>query len=101
MGVLHYGDAQFAFDDRSLAHLQIIISTKLRRAENFFLSWDESSEQSRERVAIWVDNGVPIYFQYFSTGQASINRHWIEQIATQASSSAGIHLAEKVIPEEG
>jgi hypothetical protein len=101
VGKLHYGDAEFEFDDWSLAHLQVIISTKLRRAENFFLSWDEPSQPpDNEGVAIWIDNGVPIYFQYSSAKQAPINRQWLEKLATQSTSSSGIHLTGKAVPKE-
>ena len=100
MGLLHYGEARFAFDDRSLAHLQIVVSTKLRRAERFFLSWNQSSESGDERIAVWIDNGVQIYFQYSSTDQPSINRRWIEEMLDQANSSAGVHLTQECDSEE-
>ena len=38
MGTLRYEMEEFSFDDRVLAHVQIVISTKLRRGENFFLT---------------------------------------------------------------
>lgn len=41
MGTLFYGDNRFAIgiDDRSLAHLQLVILAKLRRDESFSFTW--------------------------------------------------------------
>ncbi|MFD3444536.1 hypothetical protein ACFDTO_08055 [Microbacteriaceae bacterium 4G12] len=41
MGTLFYGASRLevTFDDRVLAHLQIVMTSKLRRHESFMLSW--------------------------------------------------------------
>jgi hypothetical protein len=40
MGKLVYaGTTEIGFEDRVLAHLQIVIGLKLRRKEGFFFSW--------------------------------------------------------------
>jgi hypothetical protein len=47
MGRLTY-DSHFSvdFDDRTLAHLQLVIVAKLRRNEAFFLSWRDDPQRA-------------------------------------------------------
>ena len=44
MGAMYYGDARYPvhFDDRTLAHLQLVILTKIPRRESFALSWEKT-----------------------------------------------------------
>ena len=103
VGVLYYDGEEFVFDDRVLAHLQIIISTKLRRGENFFLSWALPVERGSGRHAIWIDIGVPLHFFFNGSRNMSINREWIETMITSASRASGLMLAEepnRVTPPE-
>ena len=46
VGQLLYGHSARSthFSDRVLFHLQIVVSTKLRRHESFFLSWREGDD---------------------------------------------------------
>jgi hypothetical protein len=79
MGVLSYGGTEFVFSDRLLAHLQVVVTTKLRRREAFVLSWiPEGGAHGRE--AIWVDNGLPIRFLYDESTIAPLNREWLESL---------------------
>lgn len=95
MGHLRYDGERFEFDDRLLAHLQIVISGKLRRSESFFLSWVAPSEVGSGRHAIWIDTGVPIHITYFGNRPPAINRQWVEELATAANSTAGLVLTEE------
>ena len=52
MGSLHYGGQEFEFDDRTLTHLQIVFSTKLRRGENCVFSWISSACSSSFSVRL-------------------------------------------------
>jgi hypothetical protein len=95
MGQLRYGAERFEFDDRLLAHLQIVISSKLRRSESFFLSWLAHTEAGSGRHAIWIDTGVPIHITYFGSRPPSINRQWVEDLALAANSTAGLVLMDE------
>ena len=97
MGFLHYDGEEFDFDDRVLLHLQIVISTKLRRHENFFITWALPMERGSGRRAIWVDNGVPIHFFYEGSRPATVNREWIELLLTSAGRASGLQFTD--IPE--
>ncbi|WP_375384592.1 hypothetical protein [uncultured Microbacterium sp.] len=101
MGTLFYGDATFEMDDRLLAHLQIIVSMKLRRGESFFLSWSVRHNEGGGRTAIWVDNGVPIRLRFSGSRPPTINREWAEKMALAANSNLGLIVTDEfAVPEE-
>jgi hypothetical protein len=95
VGTLTYDGDSYELDDRVLTHLQIVISTKLRRGENFFLTWAVPVERGSGRHAIWVDNGVPIHFYYSGSRAVSINRDWIESMLMSAGRASGLYLTEE------
>ncbi|MCU1508746.1 MAG: hypothetical protein JWQ12_1011 [Glaciihabitans sp.] len=98
MGTLRYDGEEFDFDDRVLAHLQIVISTKLRRREDFFLSWAQGIERGSGRHAIWIDNGVPIHFYYHGSRVAMINREWVDALIVAAGKASGLMLTSEPEP---
>jgi hypothetical protein len=95
VGILQYDGEEYDFDDRALLHLQIAISAKLRRRENFFLSWTQPIERGSGRHAIWIDNGIPLHFYYNGSRPAAINREWIEVMLTASSKAGGLHLGDE------
>jgi hypothetical protein len=105
MGILQYNDEEYDFDDRLLAHLQIVISTKLRRRENFFLSWTQPMERGSGRHSIWIDNGLPLHFFFNGSRPASINREWLELLLTGASQTGGLLVGDeppaRAVPSAG
>ena len=94
MGLLHYDATRFEFDDRTLAHLQIVIGLKLRRREPFYVSWRSDAAIGSGRHSLWIDNGVPIHFEYSGGRIPAPNRDWIEHLVTASNSSAGLNLSD-------
>jgi len=94
MGHLHYGAETFFLEDRTLFHVQLVVGLKLRRREAFFLSWRPGHESGEGRYALWIDNGVPIHFEYSGGRTPSANRDWIEHLVLAANSSGGLNLAD-------
>ena len=88
MGLLRYHNEEFGFDDRMLAHVQIVISTKLRRGENFFLTWTLPASNGSGRHALWIDNGVPLHITYSGSRPPQINREWIEALILSSATGA-------------
>ncbi len=95
MGFLHYDGQRFPMEDRVLVHLQVVMSMKLRRGENFFLLWRNSQASGGGRNAVWIDNGVPIYCEYEGSRLPSINRDWVETLATSAGTNFGLQITEE------
>ena len=95
VGKLIYGSKSYSLDDRLLAHLQHVMSIKLRRGENFFVSWRGAADTGGGRHSIWVDNGVHIAMEFDGSRVPSVNREWVETMAASASSSFGLQLTDE------
>ncbi|WIE55403.1 ATP-dependent DNA ligase [Curtobacterium sp. MCBD17_003] len=87
------------FEDRLLAHLQIVIATKLRRGESFMFSWKDDRDVGNGRTAIWLDRTVPLVIRYSGSRPPTINREWVEALAQAAGSPGGLRIVPE--PSEG
>ncbi len=97
MGWLVYGNRNtYQFDDRTLAHLQIVIGLKLRRREGFFFSWDEPVEAGSGRTSIWIEPRIPLEFRYSRNRPAAISREWLQALTELSNSAGGLRLVEEV-----
>ena len=74
MGRLRYGypERQCELDDRTLAHLAVVIFDELRRGEGFSVSLPGDDEKT-----LWVSRGVPLRFDFDDSARISINREWV------------------------
>lgn len=97
LGVLLYGEAKLEveFDDRTLAHLQLVIGSKLRRGESFFFSWVDPQTTGGGRSSIWMEGSIPLVFRYRSSKRQEINREWLEQLTLSANQPQGLRLVEE------
>lgn len=102
MGKFIYGvpPATVDIDDRLLAHLRIVIMTKLRRGEPFMFDLDLSPSEGSGRRSFWVHPAVPMQFHFYGSREPRINRAWVEALFTEASSTAGLRIVpEPQLPE--
>ena len=92
MGVLTYGSPsiEVTFDDRTLMHLQIVITAKLRRRESFVFSWKDTAEMGSGRSSIWLDPSSTLHYRFFGGRVPTVNRAWIEVLMTSANSGGGL-----------
>ena len=90
MGSLTYDRVTVEFDDRILAHLQIVIVQKLRRGESFLLSWRNAAETGDGRSSAWLHPAIPLYFKFSGGQPPSINPLWLAQLTRSANSSQGL-----------
>lgn len=97
MGALYYGDAQdpIQIEDRALAHLKVVIATKLRRNESFTLSWRHPEGDTPGRSTLWLHPSIPLRFVFQEPETPELSRNWIEDLAHSANSSGGITLIEE------
>jgi hypothetical protein len=96
MGVLVYGGRQsIEFDDRLLAHLQIVIGSKLRRREGFCLSWKEEIGAGGGRATIWLDPAISLMFRYETASPLDINPEWLEALTLASNSPRGLVVVEE------
>ena len=64
-------------DDRTLAHLRIVVMNKLRRTEAFM--FDVEVGDGSGRRSFWMHPSVPIQFHFFGSRNPRINRAWVEE----------------------
>jgi len=92
MGSLIYDkSAAVDVDDRRLAHLQIVILTKVRRSESFALEIDDGDRLG----TFWISEHTPLEFRYVGNRQPIINHLWLEELAAEA----GLHGVLRITPE--
>ena len=102
MGTIYYGGSSspITIDDRALAHLKVVIATKLRRGESFTLSWRHADDQPAGRSTVWLHPSIPLRFVFDDPEPVTLNPRYLESLAASANSSGGIMLVDEE-PEEG
>ncbi|TDN90660.1 ATP-dependent DNA ligase [Microbacterium sp. BK668] len=83
-------------DDRTLAHLRIVVMNKLRRSEAFM--FDVEIGDGSGRKSFWIHPSVPLQFHFFGSRNPRINRLWIEELMQSASGPSGLQIVPE--PEE-
>lgn len=101
MGKLIYGAPTWSveFEDRALAHLRVVITTKLRRGESFSLTWTADPGSGMGRSSIWLHQAIPLQFVFSGAEEPALSRSWVETLMTKASSSMGLELVPEPTPE--
>ena len=96
MGTLTYDVvSKVDFDDRALAHLQIVIASKLRRGESFNFTWVKAPADGGGRTTIWLHPAIPLAYEFLGSKPPPINRVWLEELMESANSAGGL----RVVPE--
>ncbi|WP_374008405.1 hypothetical protein [Leifsonia sp. LS-T14] len=98
MGTLIYagGSTRVELSDRELAHLQFVITGKLRRREGFLLSVHDSDGTLH---VVWLSASLPLDFAYSSPVLPPLNREWLEVLTVCAGHAGGLRLLPE--PAEG
>lgn len=96
MGTLTYDSKLVAtFDDRVLAHLQVVIWSKLRRGEQFAFTWVDSQRPGLGRTSIWISPSISLSFDYYGSKMPQLNTLWVDALTKSANSASGL----QVLPE--
>lgn len=92
MGKLFYGHTDQPIDipDRILAHLKVVVTTKLRRGESFTLSWRHPDDQGDGRTTIWLQPAIPLRFVFAASEPGELDPAFMQELAVGASSAAGL-----------
>lgn len=97
MGLLYYGASAdpIQIEDRALAHLKVVIATKLRRNESFTLSWRHPECDELGRSTIWFHPSIPLRFVFEEPEPPELHAEWITALAQSANSSGGITMVSE------
>ncbi|MGN8027544.1 DUF7882 family protein [Microbacterium sp. 22242] len=95
MGTIYYGGSAspIHIDDRALAHLKIVIATKLRRGESFTVTWRHPAGQPAGRSTIWLHPSIPLRFEFSEPNPPEIDPKLVQEYANSANSTGGVLLA--------
>ncbi|WP_102191581.1 hypothetical protein [Microbacterium aurantiacum] len=99
MGMLYYGGTAdpVQIEDRALAHLKVVIATKLRRNESFTLSWSHPSGHTPGRSTIWLHPSIPLRFVFDEPEPPPLSAELIQAMANSANSTGGIALVPEIL----
>ncbi|MCU1514391.1 MAG: ATP-dependent ligase [Microbacteriaceae bacterium] len=102
MGWLAYGSANsdIEMDDRLLAHVQAAIVTKLRRNEQFLLTWDHTVGTGAGHSSIWIHPAIALHFRYSGGRHPALNRAWLDSLLSSANSAGGLQITPEPRQEE-
>jgi len=99
MGKLTYDAALVVdFDDRTLAHLQIVITAKLRRGEAFAFSWRDDAAVGDGRTTVWLHPTISLVYKFLGGRPPEINKRWVDELATSSNSPAGLYITPEPKP---
>lgn len=88
MGNLEYNSSRPAIEieDATLAHVKIVIGTKLRRNESFMMTWLSKPDASSGRLTIWVHPAIPLVFEFDQPTVQAIDPSRVAQMMDQLNS---------------
>jgi len=82
MGTLEYNSSRppIEVDDSTLAHLKIVIGTKLRRHESFMMTWLPDDKLPSGRLTIWMHPSIPLVLAFDDSAMPVIDPKRIEHM---------------------
>lgn len=92
MGKFTYdGLVKVDFDDRLLAHLQLVIGAKIRRGESFHFTWKDDVSAGGGRTTVWVHPRVSVVYKFYGSKAPVINKAWVDVLMFTANSPTGLY----------
>jgi hypothetical protein len=79
------------FDDRLLAHLQLVIGAKMRRGESFHFTWKDDSSIGVGRTTVWIHPRCSVVYKFYGSRKPNINRAWVDALVYTANSPTGLY----------
>lgn len=94
MGRLKYDNTAepIHIEDETLAHLKVVIATKLRRQESFMMTWLPIEEGSDGRMTMWIHPSVPLLFVFDDAESPPIDARRLEEMMQGVNASGELVL---------
>ncbi len=94
MGTLFYGSQPVSIrvEDVLLRHLELVITSKLRRGEGMVLSWHDDATTGDGRSTVWLHPSIELHYRYSGSREPHIDRELLEDLSSAASSNGGIRI---------
>jgi hypothetical protein len=79
-----------AIPDDLLAHLQLVVASKLSANESFTLTWVHGD--GRGRSTLWLERSIPMRFDFATPGPLTIDPSRMRSMLAQAGAIGGLSL---------
>lgn len=101
MGYLFYGNTAEPIEmpDRLLAHVKVVVATKLRRSESFTLTWRHAEDIPGGRSTIWLQPSIPLRFVFHSESE-TLDHELLARFAQASNSSQGLTIDLNMLDEK-
>lgn len=100
MGRLKYDNTAdpIHIEDEMLAHLKVVIATKLRRQESFMMTWRPVDGGDDGRLTVWIHPSVPLLFVFDEAETPPINSRRLEDMIHAVNASGELVLDHLIRP---
>jgi hypothetical protein len=100
MGTLYYGAGRTAInvEDRLLAHLKVVITSKLRRNEPFLISWDEPVDNGSGRGSVFIHPMCDLVYRFDGSRSPELDQNLLESMAAESMSNRGLVINATMFP---
>ena len=94
MGRLRYDGTSdpIIIEDVTLAHLKIIIATKLRRQESFMMTWVPRDSGQNKRATVWIHPAIPLQFGFDNEAAPAVDPKRIAEMMQHLNASGELLL---------
>jgi hypothetical protein len=94
MGTLFYGSQPLSIrvEDVLLRHLELVITSKLRRGEGLVLSWHDDGTTGDGRSTVWIHPSIELHYRFSGSREPNVDRELLEELSAAASSNGGIRI---------
>lgn len=100
MGRLRYDGTSdpILIEDETLAHLKIVIATKLRRQESFMMTWRPVSDGPDRRATVWIHPAIPLQFGYDAEETPQVDAKLIAEMMRVLNATGELVLDHLIAP---
>ena len=95
MGALRYDGTEVEFEDRVLAHLQVVIVQRFLQKRSCLMSWREGVHSGHGRSSIWLAPDIPLGFRYQTSDTPPMDEEWLLSLGKSAESPTGLVVASR------
>ena len=94
MGTLFYGSQPISIrvEDVLLRHIELVITSKLRRGEGLVLSWHDDETTGDGRSTVWIHPSIELHYRFSGSREPHVDRELLEELSAAASSNGGIRI---------
>jgi hypothetical protein len=97
MGNLSIDGYETELDDRTLAHIRVVITNKLRTGRSLTLTWTDSKQNGGGATSVLLHAASHIRFHFADALIPQLNREWLTRLAKSADGPEG--LVPENVPE--